>query len=121
MKIDCPFRVSATRTEHGERRLRVICGDHNHGPVSQLSALPAHRLWSLDPDIRVEIGRLIMLGHGATQIPEATRKAYPNVVLVIGDVYILQYSMWLEQLKGRTPIQWLLDVGCNIITFPMIY
>ena len=50
------------------------------------------------------------LGHSLLQILQALRLANPRSVLVMRDIYNLLYSMRLDELAGRTPVEWLLQV-----------
>jgi hypothetical protein len=50
------------------------------------------------------------LGHSPTQILDAIRKSNPESNLIPRDIYNLLASMRMEELDGKTPIEWLLQV-----------
>ena len=65
---------------------------------------------SLLPDIRAEITRSAQAGLSTGQILTTLRVSDLGLPLIAKDIGNIIQQMRAEQLKGRTPIQWLLEV-----------
>jgi hypothetical protein len=92
--------------------LQVLESAHNHSPSVLPIAHPAHRTSAMSPEVRAEIGTLASAGFAPNQILTALRTStYPEPVdLVAKDISNLIQEARLQELNGRTPIQWLLEV-----------
>jgi hypothetical protein len=102
-------------------KLEVLHLAHNHSPSTAIAAHPAHRLAALSDNTRALISNLSSSGLPPAQILTILRKADPNIALIPKDIANLTYQERLEELNGRTPIQWLLEVmslllrpNCNL-------
>jgi hypothetical protein len=51
------------------------------------------------------------MGHSPTQILDAIRKSNPESNLIPRDIYNLLASMRVEELDGKTPVEWLLQAS----------
>jgi hypothetical protein len=116
MKIECPFRASAFRTNDNNWQLRIDYVSYNHSAALTV-ALPAHRIGSLDTPVRSKIRGMIAYNHAPNVILGSIREEHPEVLLVISDIYNLASSMRMEQLQGRSPIQWLFDVYIKLHSY----
>jgi hypothetical protein len=74
------------------------------------TAHPAHRIAALTPAIRAEISRLSHAGLSTNQILSTLRISNPNITLIAKDIGNIIQQIRAEELNGRTPIQWLLEV-----------
>ena len=83
---------------------------HNHGPSVASTAHPAHRLPALAPRGHSTISTLSRAGVSTSQILTTLRALDPDVPLIPKDISNLIQKARLEELDGRTPIQWLLEV-----------
>ena len=90
--------------------LGVLEGAHNHPPSTAPTAHPAHRIAALTLPIRAEIGRLSHARLTISQILSTLRISDPETPLIAKDISNIVQQMRSEQLNGRTPIQWLLEV-----------
>jgi len=86
-------------------------GRHNHGPVTALSALPAHRIASMTLQEKSRVKEMQTLYHSPSQILQTLHKDNPDCVLIPRDIYNLLASQRIDELNGQTPIQWLLQVN----------
>jgi hypothetical protein len=109
MKTDCKHQCVARKVDDGWK-LEVLENNHNHGPAAALSALPQHRVAAMTPEERAVLRDMSALGHSPTQILDAIRKSNLESNLIPRDIYNLLASMWMEELDGKTPIEWLLQV-----------
>jgi hypothetical protein len=91
--------------------LHVLEGVHNHGPSIAATAHPAHRIAALTPHIRTEIRRLSQAGSSPAQILTTLRLSDPQTPLIVKDIANIIQQIRAEELNGRTPIQWLLEVS----------
>jgi hypothetical protein len=88
----------------------VLEGAHNHPPSTAPTAHPAHRIAALTLAIRTEIGRLSHAGLSTNQILSTLRISNPSMTLIAKDIGNIVQQIRAEELNGRTPIQWLLEV-----------
>ena len=114
MKTDCKYQCVARKVDDGWK-LEVLENNHNHGPAVALSALPQHRVAAMTPEERAILRDMSVLGHSPTQILDAIRKSNPESNLIPRDIYNLLASMRMEELDGKTPVEWLLQV-CNALS-----
>ena len=124
-KINCLFKVKARRCE-GEGtiqwQLELTYGDHNHRPHLASTADPANRLVAQPPEVLREINRLRKGGNSPADILSTLRVDRPDISLVPKDIYNLNAKQRLDDLAGKTPIQWLMDVSPIFEkTFPFIF
>jgi hypothetical protein len=94
--------------------LRVLQGAHNHGASAAATAHPVHRMTALMPEIRAEITRLSRAGLSPGQILTTLRLSDSQTPLVVKDIANIVQQMRAEELNGRTPIQWLLEVSIKL-------
>jgi hypothetical protein len=110
-KSDCLIRVdlrlnSLTNTW----TLKVLEASHNHEPSLDFTSHPAHRLAALPPDAHRTINTLARSGLLPTQILTTLRCLNPEVPLIPKDISNLTQRLRFNELDGKTPIQWLLEV-----------
>ena len=91
-------------------RLDVTERAHNHKASADPSAHPAYRIAALDSKISAQIESLALSGLNNVQILAVVRRDQPSVVLSSKDVSNIVQTTRLQQLDGRTPIEWLLQV-----------
>ena len=110
-KCDCLIRVEL-RLDSISRywSVRVLEPAHNHGPSAAPTAHPAHRLAALQPDTRASICNMSQAGLLPSQILTTLRTTDPAITLVPSDITNITQQARTEELGGKTPIQWLLDV-----------
>jgi hypothetical protein len=99
--------------------LKVLEAIHNHGPSVAIIAHPAHRLATMAPGGFKTISTLSYAGLSAGQILTTLRTLEPEVTLIPKDIYNLTQKARLEELDGRTPIQWLLEVRYLPLYLPL--
>jgi hypothetical protein len=110
MKTDCRFSVVAKKCPEGWK-VDVQNNNHNHGPIAALSALPQHRIAAMNSQERAILRDMNALGYSPTQILDAIRKSNPESNLIPRDIYNLLASMRVEELDGKTPVEWLLQAS----------
>jgi hypothetical protein len=110
-KCGCLMKV-AIRLDYmsSQWMLQVLEDTHNHGPSAAITAHPAHRITALTPDTRTEITRLSRAGLSPGQILTTLRLSDSQTPLVVKDIGNIVQQIRAEELNGRTPIQWLLEV-----------
>jgi hypothetical protein len=94
--------------------LRVLQGAHNHGASAAITAHPVHRMAVLTPETRTEISRLSQVGFAPGQILTTLRLSDSQTPLVVKDIGTMVQQFRAEELNGRTPIQWLLEVSIKL-------
>jgi hypothetical protein len=92
--------------------IRVLESTHNHGPSTAATAHSVHRHAALGSEARTTISTLSQAGLQPRQILTALRSLDPEIglSLIPKDIYNFTQKARLEELDGRTPIQWLLEV-----------
>jgi hypothetical protein len=90
--------------------LQVVQGAHNRGPSAAAIAHPAHRSAALAPATRAQISGLSHARLSISQILSTLRTTNPGIPLIAKDISNIVQLNRAEQLNGRTPIQWLLEV-----------
>jgi hypothetical protein len=111
MKTDCKYRVVARKEDNGNGwKMGVLENNHNHGPVACASALPQHRTAAITPEERAKIKQMNSENQSAGQILLTLRCANPDSMLIPRDIYNLLAGLRTEELGGKTPIEWLLNV-----------
>jgi hypothetical protein len=90
--------------------LKVLESVHNHGPSAASTAYPVHRLPALAPLRRTTISTLARTGILTSQILTTLCALDKDVPLIRKDISNLIQKARLEELDGRTLIQWLLEV-----------
>lgn len=114
-KCGCLMRVEIRLdTLSGQWILRVLEGAHNHGPSADPTAHPAHRTAAITPATRAEIGRLSLSGLTTSQILSTLRTSDSTIPLIGKDISNIIQANRAEELNGRTPIQWLLEVSVKL-------
>jgi hypothetical protein len=110
-KCECPMKVELRLDKLSNQwSLRVLESTHNHGPSAASTAHPAHRLPALVPLRYTTISTLSRAGISTSQILTTLRALDPDVPLISKDISNLIQKARLQELDGRTPIQWLLEV-----------
>ena len=69
---------------------------------------------ALTPDTRAEIARLSQAGFAPGQILTTLRLSDSQTPLVVKDIGNMVQQLRAEELNGRTPIQWLLEVSIKL-------
>jgi hypothetical protein len=111
IKTDCPFRVVVKKcVDQIGWEIKIQVNNHNHKPVQALSALPEHRIAAIKPEEQSIIRDIASLGHSPAQILNAIRQGNPTSTLIPRDIYNLLAKLRVEELGGKTPIKWLLQV-----------
>jgi hypothetical protein len=83
-------------------------------PVAPIGPeIEKYRLAALSENTRALISNLSSSGLPPAQILTILRKADPNIALTPKDIANLTYRERLEELNGKTPIQWLLEELTN--------
>jgi hypothetical protein len=109
-KTNCPFRVVAKKLiDNPGWKVEVDNEKHNHLAISELSALPQHRIASMTLEERAKVKELASLNNTPTQILDSLRAGNPGTHLISKDIYNLLASLRLEELNGKTPVEWLLN------------
>lgn len=117
-KCECLMKVELRLDKLSNQwSLRVLKSEHNHGPSVDPSAHPAHRLPNLHPTRHSTISVLARAGVPTGQILTTLRVLDPDVPLIAKDVSNLIQKARLQELDGRTPIQWLLEVDICPYTY----
>jgi hypothetical protein len=110
-KCNCPMRVELRLDSiSGNWILKVLEKGHNHTPSSALTAHPAHRIAAISSDTRASINNMSQSGLLPAQILSVLRNSDPELPLIPKDIASITQQSRLEELGGKTPIQWLLDV-----------
>jgi hypothetical protein len=110
-KCGCLMRVELRKDNLSSNWvLKVLESVHNHGPSAASTAHPAHRLPALAPLRRTTISTLARASISTSQILTTLRTLDKDVPLIRKDISNLIQKARLEELDGRTPIQWLLEV-----------
>jgi len=114
-KCGCLMRVELRLDDlSGQWILKVLEGAHNHGPSTAPTAHPAHRSAAITLATRAEIGRLSHARLSTIQILSTLRISNPNMTLIAKDIGNIVQQIRAEELNGRTPIQWLLEVSIKL-------
>ena len=110
-KCDCRMRVSLSLDNiSGNWGLKVLEAIYNHGRSTDPMAYPAHRIALIGPEIHARIDSFAKAGLSIAQILTAIRQESPGVLLSQKDISNIVQKQRLEQLDGKTPIQWLIEV-----------
>ena len=95
--------------------LRVLEGAHNHGPSTAAAAHPVHPSTALTLDTRAKISNLSRDGQSISQILTTLRRSDPETPFIAKDIGNIIQSNRADELNGRTPIQWLLEVSIDLL------
>jgi hypothetical protein len=112
-KCECLMRVELCRDEISSNwSLRVLEAIHNHGPSAAATAHPVHRRAALISEACPTISTLSRAGLQPRQILTALCTLDPELgfSLIAKDISNFIQKARLEELDGRTSIQWLLEV-----------
>jgi hypothetical protein len=110
-KCDCQMRIALSLDDiSGSWKLKVLEAIHNHGQSADPAAHPAHRIASTRPEIRAQIDSYAKAGLSTAQILTLLRQDLPGVLLSQKDISNIVQLYRLDQLNGKTPIQWLMEV-----------
>lgn len=110
-KSGCQWAVECKHLASVGWTVRTLNTDHNHPPVSCISALPEYRLEDLLPEDVQEILTLASAGSKPKDILSFLREKDEDCVLTSKDVSNLIQKDRLRQLGGLRPIEWLLAVS----------
>jgi hypothetical protein len=109
IKTDCKYQVQAKKCEDQLGYLvKVLENNHNHGPVAAISALLQHRIAAMTPEEHSIARDINVLGHSPRQILNKLQQANPKSQLIPQDIYNLLASLRVEELSGKTLVEWLL-------------
>lgn len=110
-KCDCPMRAALRHDRISNQwSLEVLEGSHNHLTSAAATAHSIHRSTALTSEIREQIGILARSNCSANQILMTLRTNNPEIPLIAKDISNLIQANRAEELNGKTPIQWLLEV-----------
>jgi hypothetical protein len=110
-KCGCQMRVELCRDAISNTwRLAILEASHNHGRSADPSAHPAHRIASFTPAICDSINTFGRAGASNSQIVTALKRDYPGISITLKDVANILQKSRLQELAGKTPIQWLIEV-----------
>jgi hypothetical protein len=116
MKTDCPYRAVARKDEVSSQFIfNIIDNNHNHGPALAASAFPQHRTASMTPKEQTIVKDMSILSHSPNQILHRLRQLNPKSELILQDIYNLIASLRIQELDGKTPVEWLLKVCRHFI------
>ena len=90
--------------------MKVLESTHNYGPSADSTAHPTYRLPALVLLRYTTISTLVHAGISTSQILTTLRTLDPDVPLISKDISNLIQKARLQELDGRTLIQWLLEV-----------
>ena len=115
-KCGCRMRAVLVQDKvTGKWELVIMEATHNHARSLDSSAHPAHRISAISAETRVSIDTFAKAGLSNAQILSALREEDPSVTLTSKDISNLIQKSRIEQLGGKTPIQWLLQVRLFVI------
>jgi hypothetical protein len=115
-KCGCEMKLVLKLDDGSEQWVvSITYGTHNHESSTAPAAHPAYRTAALDPNAIAQIKLLSSSGVVPAQILSVVRKQFPQAILVQKDVSNIIQKARLEDLAGRTPIQWLLEVCIVVI------
>jgi hypothetical protein len=115
MKTECPWQVVAKNDISGGCKIEVVENNHNHELVTALTALPQHRIASMASSEKDRVKEMQSLGYPPSQILRTIRSENKDSLLIPRDIYNLLAGFRIEELNGKTPIEWLLQVILIII------
>jgi hypothetical protein len=111
--IGCPFGATLRRfpaSFQGEEwRLSIDNPDHNHEPSSSDSAHPVHRKADRTPEILTIIEDCLDRAVTASDTAIILQKRYPAANITRQDIYNFRKDIYRKLLRGRSPIQALLE------------
>ncbi|PSS08718.1 hypothetical protein M430DRAFT_69958 [Amorphotheca resinae ATCC 22711] len=109
-KSRCKMGVEL-RLDHisGNWSLSVLEATHNHDRSADPKAYPAYRIAALKPNAYAAISTLGRAGLSTSQILSTLRIEYPEALLTAKDVTNILQKSRLEELDGKTLIQWLVE------------
>ena len=111
-KTGCQYRVLVKKPPESLIWGASIVNDrHNHPPSTTPSVHPIHRIGSLTEEHREKIIYAARKGNPPRIIHTMMKSDYPDLILKVKDIYNVVQKARLEQLNGRSPIQWLLEVS----------
>jgi hypothetical protein len=103
------MRVSLLKDKKsGQWKLSIINGEHNHARSADSAAHSAHRLAATPAEVRSQIDTYAKAGLSSAQIITTLRAQDIGVTLTPKDVSNVVQKMRTEELKGMSPIRWLL-------------
>ena len=105
----CNYKIKVTAKRDGERwRVQVIEDTHNHNAFTSAIAHPAHRIRTLDLQIRNLILSKAKAGIRIAHIFTLFRLEDSSILITSKDIANIIQNARSEQLDGWTPIQRLL-------------
>ncbi|PIA55362.1 hypothetical protein AQUCO_00800248v1 [Aquilegia coerulea] len=105
--INCPFRIKSVKLVDGSWIIRISNGTHNHEASKDVSGHPSFRPFSNKELLRIK--KMCMSGIPPRQILTSLRQANPKLKAISRTVYNTKAKIRKEKLRGRTPIQALLE------------
>ncbi|PIA24917.1 hypothetical protein AQUCO_04100189v1 [Aquilegia coerulea] len=105
--INCPFRIKGVKLVGGSWILRISNGTHNHEASKDMSGHPSFRRFSNEEFLRIK--DMCKAGIPSRQVLTLLRQANPKLRAISRTVYNTKAKIRKEKLRGRTPIQALLE------------
>ena len=120
-KCNCKMMVALKQDSiSGNWELSILEGTHNHESSAAPAAHPTYRTAALDPTVITLIKSLSATGLATAQVLTSIRLQFPGAILVQKDISNIVQRARIEQMGGRTSIQWLLEV-CSPLSFVLVY
>ena len=108
-KCGCRMRVALPRDKSsGNWELTILEAIYNHARSIDSSAYLAHRISATSAETRASINTFAKAGLSNAQILLMLREENSTITLISKDISNLVQKSRIEQLGGKTPIQWLL-------------
>jgi hypothetical protein len=82
MKTDCKFKAVARHDPSVGWSLKVLDNNHNHGPVTALSALPQYRIAAMSDEEHAKVKQMNAENHTPKQILTLLQNANPELMLI---------------------------------------
>jgi hypothetical protein len=110
-KTSCQWAVECKRMAGIGWSVRTLNAEHNHPPVTCISALPEYRLEDILPEDIQEILALANAGSKPKDILSFLRQKDDDCLLTTKDISNITQKDRIQQLGGLRPIEWLLSVS----------
>ncbi|KAH9266102.1 hypothetical protein BASA84_001273 [Batrachochytrium salamandrivorans] len=105
--IGCPFSVCGTKGKDDQWTLLVCNPNHNHEASRDNSAHPSLR--RLNEHAQGQVMEMSKAGVRPREILSSLRQSDPSILAISQDIYSVCKRIRLENLRGRTPLQALVE------------
>ncbi|KAH6596022.1 hypothetical protein BASA50_005440 [Batrachochytrium salamandrivorans] len=105
--IGCPFSVCGTKGKDDQWTLLVCNPNHNHEASRDNSAHPSLR--RLNEHAQGQVMKMSKAGVRPREILSSLRQSDPSTLATSQDIYSVCKRIRLENLRGRTPLQALVE------------